>query len=456
MLKVLIIGSAPLPEENTKSRPAAGLRTHQFLKPIVGAGEYRVELISIAMPECYAEEPEEKRVKHSENYTQVIISKGTSQLQSRIQKLHDHFDPDVIVSINTYPSWVAAKLHSKAPLWADLNGWVMAEAQAQAYKMDSNDYLSHYYGMETQILKRADKLSAVSEAESNVLLGELAILGRLNKESFGYNFVSHIPNGTEWLKGEKNNTETVERAEIFAQVPDDACVALWLGGYNTWVDERVLFEAVVGAMKKCEHLYFVSTGGTIPGLDNKTFEKFKELIDHSEYRERFIFLGWVKTDDIPYIYSKADFGLNVDRMCVETITGARNRINEMMKFGLPVVTTLGSEIARAVHEADAGLAVKSGDESALEKAIVEMYAKWKEDDLSEYAKKGASYIEEHCTYEKTLQPVLKWLKNPKRAPDEQVSLSLGSPLTVKAAIRYYQENGAKKFFAKIWQKLSGS
>lgn len=493
MLKVLIIGSAPLPEENTKSRPAAGLRTYQFLKPILGegegaeagagedaggganagAGKYKVELISIAMPECYAsgggedgdgrgggggrgggEELKEKRVKHSDHYSQVIISKSSPRLHSRIQKLHDHFAPDVIISVNTYPSWIAAKLVSNAPLWTDLNGWVMAEAQAQAYKMNSNDYLSHYYGMEALIVKRADKLSAVSKAESQALWGELAAMGRLNKESFGYDFVAHIPNGTEWFSGEQDVTETVERAEIFKEVPSGSCVLLWLGGYNTWVDERGLFEAVEGAMKRTKDLYFVSTGGAIAGLDNKTFNKFKEMIDASDYSERFIFLGWVQTEDIPFIYSKADFGLNVDRMCMETLTGARNRINEMMKFGLPVVTTLGSEIAGEVERVGAGLAVKSGDTAALEKALMEMYKKWQEADLKEFGERGAAYIKEQCNYEKTLQPVLKWLKNPKRAPDEHVGLNLGQGLTVRGAFRYFKENGTKKFLGKVWQLLS--
>ena len=88
-------------------------------------------------------------------------------------------------------------------------------------------------------------------------------------------------------------------------------------------DEVTLFKGVEAAMARAKKLYFVSTGGGVKGLDNKTFAKFKRMVDGSKYSKRFVFLGWVETADIPYIYSRADVGLNVDRECTETYTGAR-------------------------------------------------------------------------------------------------------------------------------------
>ena len=482
MKRILIVGSAPLPEDNTKSRPAAGLRTYQFLKPLLRVGgtvvdsaenafssarreKYELAIVCIAMPECYDGEPEYKEVRR-DGFTQLTISKNDPSLLERIQALHDELHPDAIVSVNTYPSYIASRLKSRAPLWADLNGWVMAEAQAQAYKTGANDYLPHYYKMEESILKRADKLSAVSEAEGHALLGELASAGRLNKESFGYRFVEHIPNGTEWFEGElsssgltrgsRGNDKDEERQDsrlrgndnLFEDVPEDAQVLLWLGGYNTWVDEVTLYKGVVAAMEECEKLYFVSTGGDIEGLDNKTFAKFREMIEKSEFRDRFVFLGWVDTDAIPYIYRRADFGINVDRRCVETLTGARNRINEMMKFGLPVVTTLGSEISYEVERYGTGLTVKNGKYQELAEAIISIYKA-----KGRYGEEGRKYIKEECNYEKVQRSLLKWLENPRPAPDRGINLNLRRGIGVKGGFKYLRENGFKKTFKKLGQKL---
>jgi glycosyltransferase involved in cell wall biosynthesis len=484
MKRILFIGNSPLPDENGKCRPAAGLRTYQFLRPLLRKGgtvissaenafssakkeKFELNVVTIAMPDCYREEPKYKEIRHPDGYTQLRISKNDPDLVKRIQALHDESHPDAIVAVNTYPSYVACSLDSRAPLWADLNGWIMAEAQAQARKMESNDYLGRYFKMEARILKRADKLSAVSGAQGHALLGELAWGGRLNNESFGYEFVHDIANGIEWFEGERDEEEEkadqdaaggegsrLRANDILKDVPEDCFILLWLGGYNTWVDEVTLFKGVVAAMEECEKLYFVSTGGEIKGLDNKTFAKFKEMIEGSRFKDRFVFLGWVDTEVIPHIYKRADCGLNVDRKCVETLTGARNRINEMMKFGLPVVTTLGSEISYEVERVGAGIGVRSGKYGELGDAIVSIYKEWSGGrGLGKYGKNGQKYIEEECNYGKLMLPLLKWLENPRPAPDRTVNLNLKKGLGVKGAWKYLRENGFKKAFKKLRRKM---
>ena len=349
----------------------------------------------------------------------------------------------------------------------------MAEAQAQAYKMSSNDYLSHYFEMESAILKRADKFSCVSDPQKFAVLGELGVFGRILAETFGYKFTYGIPNGTEIFEGEEaifdkeRNEETVFKIKnIFGKenvgIANDVFVLLWVGGYNTWVDESTLFAGVSAAMEKCSKLYFVSTGGQIPGLDSGTFLRFKKLIDESEFRDRFVFLGWVESSDIPYIYARANAGLNIDRKCAETYTGARNRINEMMKFGVPVITTLGSEISYEVNARASGIAFKSGKPEFLTDAIVSMYNDWKDRHgykLKEYGENGRKYIREKCNYEYLLKPLLKWLENPRPAPDRGFRLELNKKhgcasylAKARGAFTYLKNNGLKKFFRKLLQK----
>lgn len=449
MKKILIVGNAPLPLEKSKSRPAAGLRTYQFLKPLMDSANFELKLVTIAMPECYDLEPEKKIIKET-GYEQLLISKNEPSLIKEIQNFTDDFRPEAIIGVNTFPSYVASKLKTDIPMWMDLNGWIMAEAQAQAYKLESNGYLSHYFSMEQTILKRADKVSVVSGNQKYAILGELASLGRLNKETFGYDFCLHIANGTQDF-GE------VEKPGQTFNSYDGKFVALWLGGYNTWADEATLFRGLEKAMEACDKLVFVSTGGEIKGLNNKTFANFKSMVERSKFRERFNFLGWVDTQDLAGLYKIAVVGLNVDRTCVETLTGARNRINEMMKFGLPVITSLGSEISYEVEKSGSGIGFKSGNAEAFSDALRKMYKEWDGSALTEnyklYSENAENYINVNCNYKTLMQPLLEWLGNPQRAADRDIYVKIDGKISIAAIYRYLKENGLRKSFKKFLQKI---
>lgn len=437
-----MIGNGPLPNEESKSRPAAGLRTWQFLKAIEAAN---LTLIKIAMPECYEVEPKFEAKSKDNGYDIFTISKNDPDLLGRIQKIIDEIEPDVVIAVNTYPSYLASKLSMRAYFWADLNGWIMAEGAIQAYATGSNDYLPHYYRMEKSILQRADKISTVSVAQKGAALGELAFLGRINKNTAMYEFVEHVPNVAYGC--EKN---VIESEEIAAKIPKDAFLCLWAGGYNTWADEVTLFKGMEFAMREKENVYFVSTGGEISGLENKTFANFKKLVEESEFRKRFVFLGWVETKFMPFVYEMADLGLNVDLNCIETHMGARNRINEMMKYGLPIVTTLGSEIAGEVAACGAGIGVKSGDFEALGRAIVGAAA-GDAAILEKTRDAGIAYTKEN-DYGKIMNVLNEWLKKPGHAPDHGKKLELeGVRAYFSSAWRYLKQKGLKKFLSRIFR-----
>jgi len=449
MKKILVVGNSPLPNENTKCRPAGGLRTYQFLKTLEHVKDVAVKNVNIAMPECY----------DNKEAGEGSISKDDPSLVKKLQAVHDSFKPDILIGVNTFPSYMASRLKSDATFWADLNGWVMAEAQAQAFKSGHNDYLPHYYEMERSILSRADKVSAVSKNEMYAILGELAMLGRLRAENFDYNFMEHVPNATEMFENEKNFGNASENVrKKFEKLPKNAFKLLWLGGYNTWVDEETLFDGVEKAMERCKNLHYISTGGEIAGLDNKTFARFKARIEKSEFKDRFVFLGWVDTADIPYIYKEVDAGLNVDLHCVETLTGARNRINEMMKFGVPVVSTLGSEISYEMEKHGCGLGVTSGNALELTEAIARLYRLWgaKSDEFFEFGKCGQMYIKEKCSYEACGKPVLKWLRVNHKSDHGGSRFTRAMPSKIGKAriiLRYVKENGLKKTFFKVVQRF---
>ncbi|MBI4235585.1 hypothetical protein HY604_04785 [Candidatus Peregrinibacteria bacterium] len=451
MLKIVIVGNGPLPDEKSKSRPAAGLRTYQFLTAIRESGlAFNLSLIKIAMPECYDEVPIYSQAGGKNGCKEFTISKNDSSLTAKLQKIIDEISPDVLISVNTYPSYLASKLKFHAAFWVDLNGWIMAEGAIQASVSGTNAYLPHYYRMEKSILKKADKISTVSASQRGAVLGELAFLGRINKDTATYNFIEYIPNAAF-----AEYEEAIESEEIRKKMPKEAFaessfICLWGGGYNTWADEETLFKGLEIAMREDENVYFVSTGGEISGLENRNFENFKKMIDGSKFKERFVFLGWIDTKYMPYVYQLSDIGLNVDLNCVETYTGARNRINEMMKYGLPVLTTFGSEIASEVEKSGAGVGVFSGDFEALGTAILK-FAKMGNDERAKFGEAGRRYTKEN-NYEKVMEPLMKWLREPGHAPDNGKVFKLdGFFSRLASGLRYLREKGLKKFLQRLFR-----
>jgi hypothetical protein len=72
-------------------------------------------------------------------------------------------------------------------------------------------------------------------------------------------------------------------------------------------------------------IVFVSTGGAIPGHDEKTFARFSQAVENSPHRNRYVLHGWVPTEDVPNYYLEANVALNIDRWSIEGEVGYRTR-----------------------------------------------------------------------------------------------------------------------------------
>ncbi len=409
MSRILVLGAAPLPFEPERRQYAANLRTWHFTQPLLSDG-HRVRLVAGRLPETYPEGTEPMRRTEDGALEYYSLAPELFHDVAYVQGLSDEFRPDGILGVNTHPSSRAVRIETVAPIWCDLNGWIMAEAQTKCYIYDDDQYLSHFWKMEEAILDRADAISTVSLAQAHATIGELATRGRLGKANFGYTFVHAIPNAVSEV--EYRHSKTVFRGSL---VDEGAFVVLWAGGYNTWTDVDLLYEALTRAMEEVPELVFVSTGGTISGHDEITFNRFVERTRESRFRDRFHFAGWVPTEDVPCYYFESDLGINVDSDNYETVFGARNRLNDMMKVGLAVLTTTGTEIAATIADHDLGLTCPAGEPAAFAERLI--WAARHRGELAEMADRGRDYVHEAFSYGRTTRPVRAWAAEPYRAPD---------------------------------------
>ncbi len=412
MTRILAVGAAPLPTESRGRLDASGLRTWHLVQPLLAAG-HRVRLVAVRNEAAY-DSGSPPVIEERQGALEYLAVRGALfHRPEQLQRYHDDFEPDLVVGINTYPASRAVVIETQAPIWADLNGWVMAEAQAKAKVYDDDVYLSHFWRMERRILDRADAFSAVSRAQAHAIAGELATRGRLGRQNFGYEFTHHIPNAIVDTQPPSGGPRRLRDGD--ARLGDDAFIVLWLGGYNTWTDTDLLFRSLESAMEANPKICFASTGGTLPGHDETTFVRFREQVDRSPHRDRFVFLGWIPTAEISPLLQECDLGLNVDSRNYETVFGARNRINEMVRHRLPVLSTQGTEVSLELSRSDLILTSPIGDASAFAERIT--WASRNPARLEEMSEAALSFAEREYSYAATTRPLQRFAEAPRRAPD---------------------------------------
>jgi hypothetical protein len=112
---------------------------------------------------------------------------------------------------------------------------------------------------------------------------------------------------------------------------------------------------------------------------------------------------------------QAHLGINVDLPCYETKIGARNRLIEFMARGVPILTTLGTEISQILFFKGLAFTVPIQQPAALANEII-LYANHP-DKLERMAHDARNYFEAQYTYDVTVKDLKEWCNNPCHSRD---------------------------------------
>ncbi len=412
MARVLVIGPHPPQALAGAKVEAAHYRTWQFVEPLLEDG-HEVLL-------CAGEKglPEERLALASvEVGSKTLplrgVSFGRRGWRRELQAAHDEFRPDCVVAVNFSHSLYASRLRTDRPLWCDIYGDMITIHQAACYRAGSDRGLPTTIGFLERILEAGDVFSVCGQPQRHMTVGELAMAGRLNARTFGYDFVKVVLPGGPSSLAESASPGLAE--EWRERLGKDAFVALWCGGYNTWTDVETLFTGLDAAMTQNPNLHFVSVGASTYDAPDNVYERFGKLIAESPHRERFHLLGWRPWSEVGEYYRLANVGLNLDAMHYETEFGTRTRLVEMMAAGLPVLTTLGSELSELLDGWGAASTFAVGDADALRWHLVSLST---EDDLLERMRAAArTAITKKLSFHATTASLRQWVIRPAKAPD---------------------------------------
>jgi glycosyltransferase involved in cell wall biosynthesis len=399
---------------------AAHYRTWQFVEPLVTDG-HEILLCAGTRDEAI------DRVPDQTGYRFVPIRFGArgGHWAREMQKAHDSFKPDCVIAVNFSHCLYATKLLTDKPIWMDIYGDMLTIQQAAMYRAKSNRGLRTTIAFMSDILRKGDVFSGCSETQKHMLVGELAMVGRLNRSTFGYDFVRNILPGAP-LRSESehklNATSPIQHPrqrtllnQLGAHLSQNDFVVLWCGGYNTWTDTNLLFEALEHAMKLAPHLHFVSVGANTYNAPDNVYAQLLERVSQSPHKDRYHMLGWRPWEEMTKFYNESDVGVNLDAMHYETIYGTRTRLVEMIASGLPVVSSEGTEIIKDIVQNESGLVFASGDAKYFGECLVRIATNTSL--RNHMAERALRLATGKLSFNVTLDPVRAWVQNPKHAPD---------------------------------------
>jgi len=417
---LLLIGVGPLPFYQSDRLYGFGIRAWQFALPLLDAG-HRVTLVTC---EFGIERESEILIKYRSNPAQWADlehlplpqpnPRNFNLLLSRLDEIVRNARPDGIIAAgSTIATNLAAHLNTSLPMWMDMFGDLFAEVQAKLPFTKAGEEIEFFHQVLARVLWRGDRFSVVSEMQRGAAIGQLGLMGRLNEYTLGEELVWTIPCAMN------GKIAPVRRRPLLRgkQVETGDFLVLCSGGFNTWTDVDTLFEGVEGAMGLNRRVHCVVTGGAISGHHEDGYRRFQERVAKSPYEKRFHLLGWLPTADVDQITLECDLGLNVDLPIYESVLGSRNRMLFWLQCGLPILTTVNTEISQLLSEHQMAIGVPSGAGRTIAQKIHE--AAMDPTEIKKRAVKAKRFAYEYLTFEETALPLVHWAKKPQRARDNR-------------------------------------
>ena len=407
-IDVLIVGAGPLPKADTTLTCSYCLRTSKLAYFLASKG-FKIFIIGLDIfsnpNECISE-------KHSSLIGDYLLVPENEVGIKIIKDAIEEKKPKSILAVSAPAAACVCRAETSLPIWADMPGWIMAEAQLKASLSGNDNVLDRFLNMEKEVIKRADKISVVSTNQLNATMGELAYSGRLNRRNIGYKILHKIPSlAFNWESLlPQDNFEPIDLG-----IPNDGKVILWSGSYNLWTDVELIFSAIDNLMSRLPELHFVSTGGLIKHHNDEIYEKIKELIKTSQYENRYHMLPWLPFSEAIKWFKKSDLGLCIDGENIEINFGSRTRLVDMLSHGLCTASTTGTELAENLYSKNAIIGLDPNQKDNWGDVLYNVLSDPKI--LANTRKKAKEFICSEYGLEQTSHKLMEWLHKPSNAPD---------------------------------------
>lgn len=279
-------------------------------------------------------------------------------------------------------------------------------------------------------LRRGDFFVCANERQRDYWLGVLSALGRINPYNYQADksfrgLIDVVPFG---LPSEPpRHSRPVLRGQV-PGIAEDSRIILWGGGVWSWFDPLSLVEAMPEVVRAVPRARLVFWSSRHPNSEtaavmgsfvyDRTLARSKEL---GLFGESIFFHGeWVPYEERQNYLLEADVGVCLHQDLAETRLAFRTRLIDYIWTGLPMVVSAGDSLSEVVGECGLGKVVPIGDASRIASALVQILSL--PDPRQAYRQTFAS-VRERFTWERAVQPLLRFLQSPQRSRDSVAASS---------------------------------
>ena len=258
-----------------------------------------------------------------------------------------------------------------------------------------------------------------SERQRLFYLGQLAALGRVNPST--YQSDPHLSGLITAVPFGLSTTPPVHEREVLKGVlpgiARDDKVLIWGGGLYSWFDPKTLIRAVARLSERRENVRLFFLGTRHPGVEEmgivrESFDLAQELgvLDSAVFFNE----DWVDFAERQNYLMEADAGVSTHRSHIETTFSFRTRILDYLWAGLPMVVTDGDSFAELVEKEGLGVVVPAEDVDALSAALDRILF---DTPFIASARERVRRVREEFFWERTLAPLVEFVRNPHHAAD---------------------------------------
>jgi len=281
-----------------------------------------------------------------------------------------------------------------------------------------------------------DFFLCASDRQRHFWLGQLAALGRVNAYTYSRDseldsLIALAPFGTP---SEPAASETLAIKGVVPGIDKTDKVIIWGGGIYNWFDPETLIRSVgkVAEKHKNVRLFFMGVKHPSPHVPEMAAVSRARALTTRLGLEKHVFFNesWVPYEERQNYLLDADLGASTHFQHVETTFSFRTRILDYLWAGLPMVSTEGDSFGDLITKEGLGASVAERDVDALATELERLLY----DPLAaKSARENVLRVREEFTWERVLEPLVAFCRNPIRAADKTAVLGVLPKTATKLA-----------------------
>jgi glycosyltransferase involved in cell wall biosynthesis len=308
-------------------------------------------------------------------------------------------------------------------------------------------------------LQKGDFFICGSERQLCYYMGMLSILGRITPLSRGQNLLSIVPYCVPNVS--PATSEPVIRGKI---IDNNDKMLLWCGGLYPWFDFKTLIKAMKIVGNTSKEIKLVVIGAKNPKAEFLSTMDAEALSIAKKFdllEKTVFFVDWMPFRSLEQVYNESDVAVSLHGLHLETMFSLRSRVIDYLWAGLPVISTLGDELAVLISEFKAGVIVPPHKDCDVAEAILTILGDRKlRDSMSSNARQLAVNT---FSVKSAAMPLNEFCKKPHFAEDKfdfksyklltnRVNPKLNPAIDLLLVLHYARKTQQKKGYSNVIKK----